>query len=88
VSELSLARQAIWRLHSGDISLIKSDMDLFQFVLDRLDREEERSLQQLARDTGVPYSTLRYIKERKTRSPRFETVRKLADHYEAREATA
>lgn len=62
-------------------------MDLFQFVLDRLDREEERSLQQLARDTGVPYSTLRYIKERKTRSPRFDTLKKLADHYQSRQVT-
>lgn len=64
-------------------------MDLFEFVLARLDEEEERSLQQLARDTGVPYSTLRYIRARKTKNPRFDTIKKLADHYQGREqATA
>lgn len=54
-------------------------MDILADVKRKLARDK-RSLQEIARATRVPFSTLRYIKTGSTVSPRYVTLMKL---YEA-----
>ncbi len=56
-------------------------MDDLELVKMRLSRIPVSALYGLARDSGVPYGTLWAIKMRRTKSPRYPTVRKLADHF-------
>lgn len=54
------------------------DLELVKMQLSRLPKDELYSLSQ---ESGVPYGTLWAIKARKTKSPRYPTVKKLADHF-------
>lgn len=56
-------------------------MDDLELIKMRLSRTPKEALYQLAQDSGVPYGTLWHLKMRKTKSPRYPTVRKLADFY-------
>ena len=44
----------------------------------RLLDKDGRSLQAIARESGIPFSTLRYIKTGSTKFPRFDTLMKLS----------
>ncbi len=51
-------------------------MDILEDVKRRLERDR-RSLQAIARESGIPFSTLRHIKTGLTVSPRYVTLTKL-----------
>ncbi len=51
-------------------------MDILVDVKRRLKRDV-RSLQEIARQSGIPFSTIRYIKTGSTVSPRYDTLVKL-----------
>ncbi len=44
----------------------------------KLLRADGRSLQEIARLSGIPFSTLRYIRTGSTKNPRFDTLMKLS----------
>ena len=56
-------------------------MDDLELIKMRLSRLPIEALYKLAQDSGVPYGTLWHLKMRRTKSPRYPTVRKLADHF-------
>ena len=55
-------------------------MDEFDIALNRL-RADERSLDALSRESGIPKETLRDIKSGHVTFPRINTMRKLATLY-------
>lgn len=55
-------------------------VDIHEFVVSKLNAET-RSLNELAKQTGVPSETLRDIRSRHVRSPRIDTLKKIAAHY-------
>jgi hypothetical protein len=54
------------------------DLDLIKM---HLFRTPENKLYALSKDSGVPYGTLWAIKKRKTKNPRYETVKTLSAYY-------
>lgn len=40
-------------------------------------KADKRSLQAIARESGIPFSTLRYIRTGSTKNPRYDTLMKL-----------
>lgn len=56
-------------------------MDSYDDALKKL-RTDRRSLNELEEATGIPAETLRDIKNRICKNPRFDTVKKLAKFYE------
>lgn len=50
--------------------------------------KDERPLQTLEQRIGVPWETLRDIKNGTTKSPRLDTLRKMAKHYERKARAA
>lgn len=56
-------------------------MDSYDDALRKL-RADRRSLNELEEVTGIPAETLRDIKNRICKNPRFDTVKKLAKFYE------
>lgn len=54
--------------------------DPYEMAIRKL-RADRTPLNRLQRSTRVPYSTLRDMKRKKTRSPRLDTLKKLAAHY-------
>ena len=59
--------------------------DIYEIALEKL-AADERSLNRLAEEIGVPAETLRDIKSGHVKSPRFDTLKKIAKHYQEREA--
>lgn len=59
------------------------DLDLIKM---HLFKTPETGLYALSRDSGVPYGTLWNIKKRKTKNPRYGTVRTLAAYYKQKAA--
>jgi hypothetical protein len=55
--------------------------DIYEEALKKL-RADKRTLNELERAIGLPAETIRDIKERITRSPRLDTVKKIVRHYE------
>lgn len=55
--------------------------DIYQTALDKLTRDQ-RSLNELEAETGIPSETLRDIKSGHVKSPRFDTLKKLAALYQ------
>lgn len=55
-------------------------MDIYEQALKRL-RADTRSLRQLKFLSGIPDETLRDLKSGKIKSPRLETIRKVAAFY-------
>lgn len=62
-------------------------MDMYELALKKL-ADDERSLAQLAEEIGVPAETLRDIKSGHVKSPRFDTLKKIATHYDRETRTA
>ena len=56
-------------------------MDDFELVKQRLSETPVSDLYVLAQESGVPYGTLWNLKKKKTKSPRYPTVKALADYY-------
>jgi hypothetical protein len=56
-------------------------MDDLELVKMRLSRMPVEALGVVAKASGVPYGTLWNIKTKNTKSPRYPTVRKLADYF-------
>lgn len=52
-------------------------------VADKLRPLNYQQLEDLARRSGVPFHTLRKIRDRETRNPRIETVRQFWPHVSA-----
>jgi predicted transcriptional regulator len=61
-------------------------MDDLELIKMRLSRTPVSELYTLAKMSGVPYGTLWNIKARKSKSPRYQTVRKLADFFKQQKA--
>lgn len=59
-------------------------MNSYLEILERV-RRDSRSLSQIAREAGIPLSTLRYALKAK-KGPRLDTMEKLAAYLAAREA--
>jgi predicted transcriptional regulator len=57
------------------------DLDLVKMHIYRTPQDK---LFRLSKDSGIPYSTLWNIKLKNTKSPRYDTVKKLASFYKAR----
>lgn len=55
-------------------------MDSYEAALKKL-RADQRSLNELEIAIGIPAETLRDIKNRICKNPRFDTLKKLARHY-------
>lgn len=56
-------------------------MDSYDIALKKL-RADQRSLNELEEETGIPAETLRDIKNRICKNPRYDTLKKLARYYE------
>lgn len=56
-------------------------MDDLQLIQERLDRVPLKDLPAEASRIRVPLGTLTKIKYRKTRNPRYRTVKKIAEYY-------
>jgi hypothetical protein len=56
-------------------------MDSYEEAIKKL-RSDTRTLNELEQATGIPAETLRDIKNRICKNPRYETVKKLAKFYE------
>lgn len=69
---------------SANVAPLMTD-DIYEQALKKL-RADRRSLNELEAETGIPAETLRDIKAKITKSPRLDTLRKLAKHYEAQAA--
>ncbi len=61
-------------------------MNDLELVKERLSETAISDLPALAEKTGVPFGTLHKIKYGKTKNPRFDTVKPLADYFREREA--
>lgn len=59
--------------------------DPYDRVIERL-KQDHRSLNELEQECGVPAETLRDIKSGHIKSPRLDTLRKIAALYEQRAA--
>ena len=55
-------------------------MDIYDLAIKKLGADR-RPFNQLERDSGIPAETLRDIKRRIVKSPRFHTLKKLAKFY-------
>lgn len=56
-------------------------MDDLDLVKMRLSRLPIQALGEVSRQSGVPYGTLWNLKLKNTKSPRYPTVKKLADYF-------
>jgi hypothetical protein len=61
-------------------------MDDLELVRERLSKTPVSGLRALSKESGVPYGTLWNIKKKKTKNPRYPTVKVLADHYKQKAA--
>lgn len=61
-------------------------MDDLDFVKMKLSRTPISALGVISKDSGVPYGTLWNIRLKKTKSPRYPTVRLLADYFKRQAA--
>jgi hypothetical protein len=68
------------RLHRKRNSANVESMDLYDLALKKL-KEDPRGYLELEREIGLPWTTLRDIKEGVTKSPRFATVKQIAAYY-------
>lgn len=59
--------------------------DIYELALKKL-AQDERSLNEISRETGIPSETLRDIKSGHVKSPRYDTLRVLARHYQEQAA--
>ena len=73
----------MYRLTAGDISpnLRFNMADIYELALKKL-AADERSLNELEREIGVPSETLRDIKSGHVASPRFDTLKRIAKFYQ------
>ena len=60
---------------------IRLGVDIYAKAVKKL-REDKRTLLQLERDSGIPYETLRDIKNGITTDPQISTLRRIAKFYE------
>jgi DNA-binding Lrp family transcriptional regulator len=59
--------------------------DIYEEALKKL-RADKRTLNELERAIGLPAETIRDIRERITKSPRLDTMKKIVKHYEQQQA--
>ena len=59
--------------------------DIYELALKKL-AADKRSLNEISKETGIPSETLRDIKSGHIESPRFVTMKKLAEHYSSKAA--
>ena len=73
----------MYRLRLGDLSpiIVFSMSDIYELALKKL-ATDSRSLNELEREIGVPSETLRDIKSGHVGSPRFDTLKKIAQYYQ------
>lgn len=60
-------------------------MDSYEAALKKL-RADQRTLNELEEATGIPAETLRDLKNRISKNPRYNTLKKLARHYDGEPA--
>ena len=87
-----VSRQYVWEvLNDGQFSNQfrkgKPVFDIYSYVYSRL-QDTNISLGEIVKSTGVPSSTVRWVKDAKTANPRIKTLQKLAAFFEKREADA
>lgn len=61
-------------------------MDDLELVKSRLAGTPVSKLYSLSKDSGVPYGTLWNLKKKKTKNPRYQTVKPLADFWKRQAA--
>jgi hypothetical protein len=54
-------------------------------VLERLKSEPPHELHGISSESGVPFATLRKLRDATTKNPRMQTMQRLAAYYERRE---
>lgn len=54
--------------------------DIYESALKKL-RSDQRTLNELEEAIGIPAETIRDIKNRRCKNPRYGTLKKLAKHY-------
>lgn len=64
-----------WRLPANN-----GGVDIYEAALKKL-RADQRPLLELEEVIGIPWTTLRDIKNRTTKEPQYHTLKKLAKHY-------
>lgn len=69
------------RLTISGVPPIRVFVDIYIKAIRKL-REDKRSLLQLERESGIPYETLRDIKNGITTDPQISTLRRIAKFYE------
>jgi hypothetical protein len=62
--------------------MMAAHMDDLELIHKHLDAVPISELPALAEKAGVPFGTLHKIKYRKTKNPRFETVKALREYFE------
>jgi len=61
-------------------------MDDLELIKMRLSRTPLEDLYRMARESGVPYGTLWNLRMRKTKNPRYQTVKPLAEYFKKQAA--
>lgn len=56
-------------------------MDDLELVKERLAATPTSGLYELSKNSGVPYGTLWNLKKKKTKNPRYQTVKPLAEYW-------
>ena len=56
-------------------------MDDLELVKQRLSETPVSALYGLSQESGVPYGTLWNLKKKKTKNPRYDTVKPLAEYF-------
>lgn len=63
-------------------------MDDLELIKMRLSRTPVQALYRMAQESGVPYGTLWNLKNKKTKNPRYGTVKPLADFFRRQQLKA
>jgi len=61
-------------------------MDDLELIKMRLSRTPLEDLYRMAQESGVPYGTLWNLRMRKTKNPRYQTVKPLAEYFKKQAA--
>lgn len=61
-------------------------MDDLELIKMRLSRTPVENLYAMAQQSGIPYGTLWNLKMKKTKNPRYKTVKPLADFFKKQAA--
>ena len=61
-------------------------MDDLELIKMRLSRTPLEDLYRMAQESGVPYGTLWNLRMKKTKNPRYQTVKPLAEYFKKQAA--